>query len=202
VEGLSEILRSRAGSSRRYVACRTATFFLDWTSRVNGAWFGEMIDVSKTARTVTSDGIAAEIDRMSGLDLSAVRVLWRTHFRRRAPKALSRDLLLRMLAWRIQEQAFGGHDAATLRLLNSYGRKNGHKVVLYRKLRPGASVVREYRGVRHVVTVSESGFVWQDRTYGSLSAIAREITGSRWNGPRFFGLRAGDEAAVRARKTS
>jgi hypothetical protein len=102
--------------------------------------------------------------------------------------------LVRQLAWRIQEKAFGGHDAATLRLLNGYGRQDTDKMVLFRRLKPGTSVVREYQGVRHIVTISEGGFVWQDRSYDSLSAIAREITGARWNGPRFFGLRTGDKA--------
>ena len=145
--------------------------------------------------------IAREITRIAGLDLAAVRALWRATFEKVPPAALSRDLLVRQLAWHLQETAFGGHDAATLRLLDAYGRQDADKVVLFRRLKPGTSVVREYQGVRHIVTISEGGFVWQGKTYDSLSAIAREITGSRWNGPRFFGLRTAENAGSR-RKAS
>jgi hypothetical protein len=145
--------------------------------------------------------IAREIERISGLDLAGVRALWLATFKKEPPVALTRDLLVRQLAWRIQERAFGGHDAATLQLLNAYGRQDVDKVVMFRRLKPGTSVVREYQGVRHIVTITEGGFVWQGKTYDSLSAIAREITGSRWNGPRFFGLRPADKAG-QARKAS
>jgi hypothetical protein len=145
--------------------------------------------------------ITQEIQQISGLDLRSVRALWRASFKKEPPGALTRDMLVRQLAWQVQEKAFGGHDAATLRLLEAYGRQDADKVVLFRKLKPGTSVVREYQGVRHIVTISEGGFVWQGRTYDSLSAIAREITGSRWNGPRFFGLRTGDRTGS-ARKAS
>jgi hypothetical protein len=145
--------------------------------------------------------IVKEIERISTLDLAGVRALWRATFKKEPPAALTRDLLVRQLAWHIQEKAFGGHDAATLRLLDAYGRQDTDKVVLFRRLKSGTSVVREYQGVRHIVTITEAGFVWQGKAYDSLSAIAREITGARWNGPRFFGLRTGDRA-VSARKAS
>src|ERR1700691_5983922 len=112
--------------------------------------------------------IAREIERISGLDLAGVRALWLATFKKEPPTALTRDLLVRQLAWRIQERAFGGHDAATLQLLNAYGRQDADKVVLFRRLKPGTSVVREYQGVRHIVTISEGGFVWQGKTYDSL----------------------------------
>ncbi len=108
--------------------------------------------------------IAQEIERISGLDLASVRALWRATFKKEPPRALTRDLLGRQLAWHIQEKAFGGHDAATQRLLDAYGRQDADKVVLFRRLKPGTSVVREYQGVRHIVTISEGGFVWQDKT--------------------------------------
>jgi Protein of unknown function (DUF2924) len=153
-------------------------------------------------QSAPDDGqIAQEIERISGLDLMRVRALWSATFKKAPPGALTRDLLVRQLAWRIQEKAFGGHDAATLRLLDAYRRQDADKVVLFRRLKPGTSVIREYQGVRHIVTITEGGFVWQGRIYDSLSAIAREITGSRWNGPRFFGLRAADKAGS-ARKAS
>lgn len=143
--------------------------------------------------------VKAEVSHIISSDPGKVRVLWRKRFKKDVPRALTTQLLVRMLVWQIQEEAFGGHDTATLRLLDAYGRRDADKVVLFRRLKPGTSVVREYQGVRHIVTISENGFVWQGRTYDSLSAIAREITGSGWNGPRFFGLRTGDRP-VTARK--
>jgi Protein of unknown function (DUF2924) len=146
-----------------------------------------------TSETLAS--VKAQIDHIVSLNPGQVRILWRKTFKKDVPRALTTQLLVRMLAWKIQEEAFGGHDAATLRLLDAYGRQDAEKVVLFRRLKPGTSVIREYNGIRHIVTISEGGFVWQDKIYDSLSAIAREITGSRWNGPRFFGLRTGDRAA-------
>jgi hypothetical protein len=145
--------------------------------------------------------VKIEIERLVSLSSGEIRVLWRKRFRKDVPRALTTQLLVRMLAWKVQEEAFGGHDAATLKLLKAFACQDAEKVVLFRKLKPGTAVIREYQGVRHIVTISEEGFVWQCRTYDSLSAIAREITGSRWNGPRFFGLRAGDKVAL-ARKVS
>src|SRR5689334_20467305 len=89
------------------VACRAATLLLDWTLRSNGAWLVSMADAPKEITSCAAAGaVDAEINRISGLSLSALRVLWRTHFRKVAPKDLSRDLLVRMMAWRIQVQAF------------------------------------------------------------------------------------------------
>jgi hypothetical protein len=150
----------------------------------------------------STDQIAQEIDTLSALSLSNVRQKWHEVFGKSPPSTLTQDLMVRQLAWRLQEEAFGGHDRETLKLLEAYGRQDASKVVLFRRLKPGTSVVREYQGVRHVVTISEGGFVWQDKTYTSLSAIAREITGARWNGPRFFGLRAQDDGKAAVRKAS
>src|SRR5471032_1759082 len=141
-----------------------------------------------------SSAVKAEIERLVSLAPGEIRVLWRKRFRKDVPRALTTQLLVRMLAWKVQEEAFGGHNAATLKLLKAFACQDSDKVVLFRKLKPGATVVREYQGVRHIVTITEGGFVWQGKSYDSLSAIAREITGSRWNGPRFFGLRAADKA--------
>jgi hypothetical protein len=133
--------------------------------------------------------VKAEIEHLLSLSPGEVRVLWRERFRKDVPPALATQLLVRMLAWKVQEETFGGHDAAALKLLKAFACQDADKVVLFRKLKPGTSVVREYQGVRHIVTISEGGFVWEGRTYSSLSAIAQAITGAKWNGPRFFGLR-------------
>jgi hypothetical protein len=110
------------------------------------------------------------------------------------PPALTKDLLGRMIAWRIQERFYGGHDKATVKLLEGLARGEALKIDTGPRLKPGTVLMREHRGMRHTVTVIPNGFVWQERTYASLSTIARAITGTSWNGPRFFGLRVKTEA--------
>ena len=143
---------------------------------------------NKPSQPVSLEAITAEISRLSRLLLSELRAAWRAEFRREPPKGLWRDLLLRTLAWRIQEKAFGGHDKATLRLLESYGQKRAGDQRCQR-LKPGTVLVREFGGKHHTVRIVPEGFMWQEKAYSSLSAIAKIITGTNWNGPRFFGLR-------------
>ncbi len=135
--------------------------------------------------------IRSEVEQLSNLKLGDLRHRWRLAFGKVAPKAFTRDLLIRTLAWRIQERAFGGHDRATARLLDNYARAKADEMPLSRRLKSGTVLVREYQGVRHTVTVMQEGFIWQEATYSSLSLVARKITGANWNGPRFFGLRVG-----------
>jgi hypothetical protein len=139
------------------------------------------------AEAVAPAAIEAEIDRIRSLGLDALRNRWRMTFGAPPPPALTKDLIARMIAYRIQEEAFGGLDRATVRLLDRLGR--GQKAELGRRLKAGTVLVREYQGERHTVTVVPDGFLWRDATYSSLSTIARTITGTAWNGPRFFGLR-------------
>jgi Protein of unknown function (DUF2924) len=100
-----------------------------------------------------------------------------------------------MLAWQIQEQAFGGLDRATLKLLAGLAKGDNSGLEGKRHLKAGTVLIREYRGERHTVTVVPDGFLWQGTTYGSLSTIAHQITGTKWNGPRFFGLRMAGNGA-------
>jgi Protein of unknown function (DUF2924) len=144
----------------------------------------------KTVQPVSPETIAAEISRLSGLPLKELKAAWSAEFRREPPKGMWRDLLLRTLAWRLQEKAFGGHDKATLKLLEAYGQKKAGDQRCQR-LKTGTVLVRDFAGVRHTVTIMPKGYVWQDKAYSSLSAIAKIITGTNWNGPRFFGLREG-----------
>jgi hypothetical protein len=132
--------------------------------------------------------IEREILRLSTLDLEALRALWRPAFKRDG-KGLTRDLLLRTLAWKIQEGALGGYDSKTAKALNHYTKSGDGTAIPDRHLRSGTVLVREYQGKRQTVTVVPEGFVWQERTYSNLSKIAKAITGVKWNGPRFFGLR-------------
>jgi Protein of unknown function (DUF2924) len=106
---------------------------------------------------------------------------------------MKRDLLLRALAYELQVKAFGGLDRDTARLLDRLARADNPGAVLaslrQRRLKPGTLLVREWEGEIHRVVVAEDGFLWREQRYESLSVIARLITGTRWNGPRFFGLR-------------
>src|SRR6266436_2044683 len=108
-----------------------------------------------------------------------------------------------MLAWRLQEQSMGGLNQATVKVLNS--RRQGDSSADHgkRRLRSGTVLVREYQGERHTVTIVPGGFVWREKTYASLSTIARAITGTAWNGPRFFGLRTRrDQSEVPAKRSA
>jgi hypothetical protein len=100
-----------------------------------------------------------------------------------------------MLAWRLQEQAFGGLDQEGLSFLEGLARRAG---LPRRRLKPGTVLVRDYHGQRHTVTVTDHGFEWQGMTYASLSAIARAITGTAWSGPRFFALGRANGTANRS----
>lgn len=139
--------------------------------------------------SVDPDAIEAEIDRIRSLGLDALRSRWRATFGAVPPKGLTKDLIARMLAYRIQEEAYGGLDRATVKLLDGLARGGKAAKEFNRRLKPGTVLVREYRGERHTVTVVAGGFVWRDTTFTSLSTVARAITGTAWNGPRFFGLR-------------
>jgi hypothetical protein len=104
-------------------------------------------------------------------------------------KGLTKDLIARMITYRIQVEAFGGLDRATIKLLDGLARGQKSATEFKRRLKPGTVLVREYQGERHTVTIVPDGYVWRETTYSSLSTIARAITGTKWNGPRFFGLR-------------
>ncbi len=131
----------------------------------------------------------AAVAEMSYVDL---RSEWRRHFRSDAPKKLSRNILELGVAWKIQESSLGGLTATTRRQLTGLVQTMATKsdLVKVRKvsLRPGARIVRSWRGETHEILVVEDGFHWRGRTWASLSVIAREMTGTRWSGPRFFGL--------------
>jgi hypothetical protein len=145
--------------------------------------------------------IRAEVEQLRSLDKDDLRARWRKMFGKEPPRALTKDLLGRMLAWRIQEKFYGGHDKATIKMLDELARGEAAKVGAAPRLKPGTVLMREYRGVRHTVTIVHDGVIWQERTYPSLSTVARAITGTSWNGPRFFGLRTkGDDDHAKACK--
>lgn len=140
-------------------------------------------------RSLDAAAIEAEVDHIQSLGIDGLRARWKAMFGAMPPAGLSKDIIARMIGYRIQEEAFGGLDRESAKLLDllARGEKPGE---MNRRLKPGTVLVREYKGARHTVTVVPDGFVWHDTTYPSLSTIARAITGTTWNGPRFFGLRS------------
>jgi hypothetical protein len=118
--------------------------------------------------------------------LARLRATWRRVFASDPPPAFSRDLLARAIAFQTQEKALGGLHAPTARLLRSLIKPG---VEPPRQVKVGSVIVREHKGVVHEVLAVPGGFCWQGKTYDSLSTIAKTITGTSWNGPRFFGLR-------------
>jgi Protein of unknown function (DUF2924) len=142
------------------------------------------------------EAVEAEIDRIRSLGLDELRNLWRATFRTAPPPGFTKDLIARFLSWHIQGQAFGELDPQTAKHLTSLARGDRSPADRPRRLKPGTVLVREYQGERHTVTVVANGFVWREATYASLSTIARAITGTNWNGPRFFGLRIDKETPI------
>ena len=133
-----------------------------------------------------------DIGALGSMSLDELREEWRRYHRRLPPPKLSRDLLVRSTAYKIQEREFGGLTPSTKRRLQSFaarvvtGRQNGRKRTAHPQ--PGAKLIRDWQGRTYAVTVMEKGFEFEARWYRSLSEIAREITGAHWSGPRFFGL--------------
>ena len=138
--------------------------------------------------------VEAELDRLAVMPIAQLRVRYREVFRADPPKAFGPDLLRRSVAHRIQEKAFGGLSRTTQRLLDqmmkAFSAKPIGKIVLPRRIKPGSVLVREWKGRSHRVMVLADGFAYDGKTFGNLSEIAGLVTGTRWNGPRFFGLRS------------
>lgn len=134
-----------------------------------------------------------EIARLRDLDVGALQSCWHTVFGRRAPAHLPRHLLFRLLAYRTQADLLGDLDPDSQRLLDRSAspEKAGQRAASRRtgELRPGTMLAREWKGEMQRVAVLAQGFAWRGETYPSLTKVAFAITGTRWNGPRFFGLR-------------
>jgi Protein of unknown function (DUF2924) len=138
--------------------------------------------------------VEAELDRLPTTPIADLRKRYREVFRAEPPKAFGPDLLRRSIAHRIQEKAYGGLPREHQRLLDHLVRaaqaKPNGRIELPRRIKPGSELVRTWNRQSYRVVVMEKGFAWEGRTYSSLSEIAFEITGTKWNGPRFFGLRS------------
>ncbi len=128
------------------------------------------------------------IEEIRQLDRQQLAMEWEKVFRCPAPKSVGKRFLLGALAYQSQAGKAGGLKASTKRRLFSHLAEPPRSILAASKLQAGTRLVREWNGAKHVVDVIEGGFVWNGQTFKSLSAIAREITGARWSGPRFFGL--------------
>jgi hypothetical protein len=151
---------------------------------------------------MTVSELEDEIARVRDLDLSGLRARWQSVFRRRAPDHLPRHLLFRMIAYRLQAERLGNLDRDTQRFLDkiaegTWNGGGGLSASGQRRsrqgLRPGTILVREWDGKSQRVMVLEAGLAWNGTTYRSLTEVAFAITGTRWSGPRFFGLRRREE---------
>lgn len=136
--------------------------------------------------------IEVDLLNLSELTIEGLRASWMERFGADPPAVRSRDLLLRIFAWRTQADAFGGLDAATERKLREIAkaleRDGKYEPKIRHDLSPGVVLTREWKGVTHKVTATAEGFQHLGKRHKSLSDIARTITGTRWSGPRFFGL--------------
>ncbi len=139
-----------------------------------------------------------EIARLRDLDMHGLRARWKVVFRRQAPPHLPRHLLFAILAYRLQADQLGDLAPDTVRLLQQIvttgntARVQDLAAEFDRRrtgVRPGTVLMREWNRQSHRVMVLDDGFAWNGKTYESLSKVAFAITGTKWNGPRFFGLR-------------
>lgn len=157
------------------------------TTRAGGAAGASGSDLSPTT-------LRREIEALEGLDLYELRARWQVYYRTPAPRFFRRQLLIRAIAYEVQAKVYGGLASKTRRLLLRIAKeaeagKGFTTATMTQRLRPGTRLVRAHKGVTHVVDVLEDGFAWNGARWGSLSPIARAITGTNWNGNAFFGLR-------------
>jgi len=152
----------------------------------------------RNGRVTTDTSVEDEIVHLRGLDLNGLRARWRSVLQRPAPGHLPRHLLFAIIAYRVQVDRFGDIDHETRQLLDRTGAKESGTAMAARlvsfdqkrtELTPGTVLVREWDRQSQRVMVMANGFAWNGQTYDSLSKVAFAITGTSWNGPRFFGLR-------------
>jgi Protein of unknown function (DUF2924) len=149
--------------------------------------------IKRRAPALGRESVASEIASLSKLGIDELRERWKAMFGKSPSRDISRSFLTRAIAYRLQEKAFGGLKLSMQRLLAEFAddRANGSALAASpsRIVRPGAMLVREWRGISHQVSVLEKGFCFRGKRYRSLSEVAREITGTQWSGPLFFGLK-------------
>jgi hypothetical protein len=160
---------------------------------------------SLVRRPVDESELRESVANLATLDLADLRLQWRNVFGGAAPLHLPKSLVARIIAYRLQADAFGDLPDTVRRALEGFdvqnsvpnGQTRGSGLPYRRRIKPGSILVREWNGRLQRVTALEEGFAWEGNTYRSLSMVARAITGGHWNGPRFFGL-TGSKAMVGA----
>jgi len=164
-----------------------------------------MREKHRNGRASTKTSIEDEIAHLRDLDLAGLRARWQGVFQRSAPAHLPRHLLFAIIAYRIQTDHFRDLDNETRQVLDRTVAKETGPVMSARlasfdqkrtELSPGTVLVREWDRRSQRVMVMADGFAWNGQTYESLSKVAFAITGTRWNGPRFFGLRDKDDRST------
>src|SRR6202049_355733 len=152
----------------------------------------------RNRRAPNKTSVEDEIAHLRGLDLGGLRARWQSIFQRQAPTHLTRHLLSAVIAYRLQADRFGDLDHTTKQVLDRTIAKGAGPAMSARlasfdqkqtELTPGTVLVREWDRQSQRVMVMANGFAWNGQTYDSLSKVAFAITGTKWNGPRFFGLR-------------
>jgi hypothetical protein len=147
----------------------------------------------------TSGHDMAYMASLSALELAQK---WRLHFSGVVPNHLPKSILARLLAYKLQEQRLGGFSKKSVAYLKAIeadlksGKKPETPYPLQQRLKPGCQLIREHQGIEHCITVVEGGFEWEGQVYASLSSVAKAITGTNWNGHRFFGLKSKSKAAA------
>jgi hypothetical protein len=167
------------------------------------------IESAVRARTAAAaDGNSPLAERLAvlpTLGLGDLRLEWRRLFRAGPPR-LTRDIMMRAIAYRLQEIAEGGLSKVTQRRLTSLANQletDGRIAPLPGpRIKPGSRLVREWHGRTHTVCVTDEGFEFQGKTYRSLTQIAFDLTGAKWSGPRFFGLTQRPKSAARGETTA
>lgn len=137
--------------------------------------------------------VAAELIQLEGQTIFELRQEWRRLHQVAPPMRLSRDLLIRGILYKLQERALGGLSKSILRKLSQSGLESAagkRSPAPSIALKPGTRLVREWRGMTHMALIHADGVEWKGQRYPSLSVVACEITGARWSGPGFFGLKA------------
>jgi hypothetical protein len=132
-----------------------------------------------------------EIDALRELSRLELVAHWRSVMRSDPPKNLGHALLLRVLAYELQSKRYGGLRASLRRTITQKASGEGgpsRRAPASISLKPGTRLLRDWNGTTHVVDVTDAGYLWNGKSHRSLSAIAREITGARWSGPRFFAV--------------
>src|SRR5208283_360478 len=148
--------------------------------------------MKRWAAALDRDALSAEITGLSKASIKDLRERWKRLYGKELSGHIGRSLLIGAIAYRLQEEAFGGLKPSTQRILDRVcdGREEiGREGIAKRRASAGTVLIREWRGVRHRVVVLDNDVTYRGRRYKSLSEVARAITGTRWSGPLFFGLK-------------